>query len=82
MNITTKEVKLHYLTPEEGCYLTQSADVPNEKRIFSEGVWLANKGKESEWKNITIEEAELILSEQNKLNEELQQNNITNEKEN
>lgn len=69
MNITTKEVTLHYLTPEKGCCLTQSADVPNEKRIFSEGVWLANKGKESEWKNIAIAEVELIISEQNKLNE-------------
>ena len=75
MNITTKEVKLHYLTPEKECCLTQSADVPNEKRIFSDGVWLANKGKESDWKNITQEEADLIISEQNKFNEELQQNN-------
>jgi hypothetical protein len=70
MNITTKEVKLHYLTPEEGCYLTQSTDVPNEKRIFSEGVWLANKGKESEWKNITQEEADAIKAEQERLAQE------------
>lgn len=67
MNITTKEVKLHYLTPEEGCYLTQSADVSNEKRIFSDGVWLANKGKESEWKNITQAEADAIKAEQERL---------------
>jgi hypothetical protein len=70
MNITTKEVKLHYLTPEGGCYLTQSADVPNEKRIFSEGVWLANKGKESEWKNITQAEADAIKAEQERLAQE------------
>lgn len=74
MNITTKEVKLHYLTPEEGCYLTQSADVPNEKRIFSDGVWLANKGKESEWKNITIAEAEYIIAEREKSTESNEQN--------
>lgn len=67
MNITTKEVKLHYLTPEKGCCLTQSADVPNEKRIFSEGVWLANKGKESEWKNISKEEADAIIAEQERI---------------
>ena len=60
-------MKLHYLTPEEGCYLTQSADVSNEKRIFSDGVWLANKGKESEWKNIPIAEAEQIKAEQERL---------------
>lgn len=67
MNIKTIDVKLHYITPKDGCYLTQSADVPNEKRIFSEWVWLANKGKESEWKNITIEEADAIKAEQERM---------------
>ena len=67
MNIKTIDVKLHYITPKDGCYLTQSADVPNEKRIFSEWVWLANKGKESEWKNITIEEADAIKAEQERI---------------
>lgn len=75
MNIKTIDVKLHYLTPEKGCYLTQSADVPNEKRIFSEWVWLANKGKESDWKNITQAEADAIIAEQERLaNEELNKN--------
>ena len=71
MNIKTIDVKLHYITPKDGCYLTQSADVPNEKRIFSEWVWLANKGKESDWKNITQAEADQIIAEQERLaNEE------------
>lgn len=74
MNIKTIDVKLHYLTPEKGCCLTQSADVPNEKRIFSEGVWLANKGKESEWKNIPIAEAEYIIAEREKSTESNEQN--------
>lgn len=70
MNIKTIDVKLHYITPKDGCYLTQSADVPNEKRIFSEWVWLANKGKESEWKNITQEEANEIIRIQEEYNKE------------
>ena len=75
MNIKTIDVKLHYITPKDGCYLTQSADVPNEKRIFSEWVWLANKGKESEWKNIPIDEADAIKAEQERLaNEEMNKN--------
>lgn len=63
MNLITKEIKLHYLTPHEGCLLTQAEEVSNDKRIFSNGVWLANKGKESEWRNITIAEADAIKAE-------------------
>lgn len=70
MNVTTKEIKLHYLTPQEGCLLTQVEEVSIDKRIFSDGIWLANKGKESLWRNITIAEADAIKAEQERLAQE------------
>lgn len=67
----------------EGKYYTQSGEVEIQDRIVSNDyIWLACNSTKDDWKIITQEEADLIISEQNKLNEELQQNNITNEKEN
>ena len=60
----------------EGLFYTQSGEVEIQNRIVSNDyIWLACNSTKDDWKIITQEEADLIISEQNKLNEELQQNN-------
>ena len=52
------------MRPNEGCLLTQSADVDVKERIFSEEIWLASTDSADNWKDITIEEADKIKKEQ------------------
>ena len=59
-----KQVDVRVLRPNEGCLLTQSADVDVKERIFSEEIWLASTDSADNWKDITIEEAEKIKKEQ------------------
>lgn len=48
----------------EGYFYTQSADVEIQDRILSDGpVWLACNSTKDDWKIITQEEADLIISE-------------------
>ena len=64
METKIKQVDVRVLIPNEGCLLTQSADVDVKERIFSEEIWLASTDNADNWKDITIEEADKIKKEQ------------------
>ena len=64
METKIKQVDVRILRPNEGCLLTQSADVDVKERIFSEEIWLASTDSADNWKDITIEEADQIKKEQ------------------
>lgn len=64
METKIKQVDVRVLRPNEGCLLTQSADVEVNERIFSEEIWLASTDSADNWKDITIEEADHIKKEQ------------------
>ena len=65
METKVKQVNVSILKPNEGCLLTQSADV--EHRVFSEEIWLAATDAPENWKDITIEEAEALKQQQEEL---------------
>lgn len=76
METKIKQVDVRVLRPNEGCLLTQSADVDILERIFSEEIWLASTDSANNWKDITIEEADQIKKEQETaIAEELEQIN-------
>ena len=64
METKIKQVDVRILRPNEGCLLTQSADVDIKERIFSDEIWLASTDSADNWKDITIEEADQIKKEQ------------------
>lgn len=64
METKIKQVDVRILRPNEGCLLTQSADVDVKERIFSEEIWLASTDSADNWKDITIEKADQIKKEQ------------------
>lgn len=64
METKIKQVDVRVLRPNEGCLLTQSADIDIKERIFSEEIWLASTDSAENWKDITIEEADKIKKEQ------------------
>ena len=64
METKIKQVDVTVLRPNEGCLLTQSADVDVKERIFSEEIWLASTDSADNWKDITIEESSQIKKEQ------------------
>lgn len=55
------------LTPNNGCYITQSADVDIKLRIVAQRVILSPTSSADAWKEISAEEAEAILVEQARL---------------
>lgn len=67
METKVKQVNVSILKPNEGCVLTQSADVELQNRVFSEEIWLASTDSPENWKDITIEEAEAIKKQQAEL---------------
>ena len=67
METKVKQVTVSILKPNEGCVLTQSADVELLNRVFSEEIWLAATDTPENWKDITIEEAEAIQKQQEEL---------------
>ena len=84
METKIKQVDVRILRPNEGCLLTQSADVDVKERIFSEEIWLASTDSADNWKDITIEEADKIKKEQEAVMAERQaseqmEDNQTNE---
>ena len=76
METKIKQVDVRILRPNEGCLLTQSANVDVKERIFSDEIWLASTDSVDNWKDITIEEANQIKKEQETaMAEELEQIN-------
>lgn len=67
MEKKVKQVNVSILSPNEGCVLTQSAEVELQNRVFSEEIWLAATDAPENWKDISIEEAEAIKQQQEEL---------------
>lgn len=67
METKVKQVDVRILKPNNGCLLTQSADVELQDRVFSEEIWLASTDSPDNWKDISIEEAEQIKKQQEEL---------------
>ena len=44
------------LKAKEGMWLTQSADIPSEERVFTDSVFLAVNDSEDRWRDATNEE--------------------------
>lgn len=65
-----EEIKVRVLIPSKGYMLTQAFDVEITNRVVSEKVYLAVTDEPSNWKEITIEEADAIKAEQERLTEE------------
>lgn len=63
---------LEEIIADEGMKLTQSEDVDITKRIIASAVMLGKDHSSDEWKEITEEKANVILEEQTKLYNELQ----------
>ena len=60
----TSNYTVQIIEPNDGCTLTQSADVELRDRIFSKKVYLAVNDKASNWKEITDAEADKLREEQ------------------
>lgn len=67
METKVKQVDVRILKPNNGCLLTQSADVELQNRVFSEEIWLAANDSADNWKDISIEEAESLKIQQEEL---------------
>lgn len=67
METKVKQVNVSILKPNEGCVLTQSADVELQNRVFSEEIWLAATDAPENWKDISIAEAEQLKKQQEEL---------------
>lgn len=60
MEITTRRIELTTLTPREGYYLTQANLKDNEEVILSLSVTLGKNDSQENWREITIEEGEIL----------------------
>lgn len=63
--MTTENISTMVMTAEEGYYLTQTADVPLDERIVASKVALSKFSTIDDWKEITKEEGNQIIAEQN-----------------
>ncbi len=63
--MTTNEYTSTILTAEEGKYLTQTADVELLDRIIATKVAVSANSSASDWKEITKEEGDALISAQN-----------------
>lgn len=78
MDISKERVEVKILKPKEGFYLTQAdntIDVIN--RMFFTVIVLAPTDSIENYKEISIEEANIIKKEQDKLAQEASENNQT-----
>ena len=76
METKVKQVDVRILKPNNGCLLTQSADVELQNRVFSEEIWLASTDSPDNWKDISIEEAEKIKKQQEELQFQIAEENL------
>lgn len=70
-----KDFNTTVITAEEGKYLTQSFDLDIENRVIATTVALGKNDSVDNWKEITKEEGNTILKEQNDLRQMKLQNN-------
>ena len=64
------EFKVKVLIPELGYKLTQANEVEIENRIISDKIYLAVNDDAENWIEITNEEADAIVAEQEKITQE------------
>lgn len=64
------EFKVKVLIPEYGYKLTQANEVEIENRIISDKIYLAVNDDAENWIEITNEEADAIIAEQEKIAKE------------
>ena len=64
------EFKVRVLIPEYGYKLTQAGEVEIENRIISDKIYLAVNDDAENWIEITNEEADAIVAEQEKIAKE------------
>lgn len=76
METKIKQGNVRILKPNEGCLLTQSADVELQNRVFSEELWLASTDSPNNWKDIPNVEAESIKKQQEELQSQITEENI------
>ena len=62
-----EEIKVRVLIPSKGYMLTQAFEVDIQNRVVSEKVYLAVTDEPSNWKEITIAEADEIKAEQERI---------------
>ena len=75
MELTNKQVEVRILKPNEGFVLTQSDDtIEVMQRSFFKIIVLAPSDSPENYKEITIEEAEALKKEQEKIIEEKRKN--------
>ena len=65
-----EEIKVRVIKPSDGYLLTQANDVEIINRVFSDKVFLAVTDSVENWKEISIEEADAIKAEQERLAQE------------
>ena len=71
---TNKKVEVRILRPSEEHYLTQASDEVDVKdRVFLKVLVLALTDSPENWKEISIEEANVIKEEQDKIFDEMTQ---------
>ena len=71
---TNKKVEVRILRPSEGYYLTQVSDEVDVKdRVFLKTLVLALTDLPENWKEISIEEANVIKEEQDKIFDKMTQ---------
>lgn len=70
-----KEFNTTVITADEGKYLTQSFDLDIENRVIATTVALGKNDSVDNWKEITKEEGNTIVKEQNDLRQMKLQNN-------
>lgn len=56
------------ITPEEGHFLTQAGDIDIMQRVFSKEIFLAVTDSPANWKEITEDEANIIIAYQKEHN--------------
>lgn len=64
---TKIKLDVRIIKPNDGCLLTQSADVELQNRIFSDEIWLAATDSADNWKDIPLDEAESLKKQQEEL---------------
>ena len=67
-----EEIKVRVLIPSKGYMLTQAFEVDIQNRVVSDKVYLAVTDEPSNWKEITIAEADEIIAEQERITNEEQ----------
>lgn len=62
------------ITAKEGMWLTQSADIPDEERVFTDSVYLAVNDSKDRWRDATQAEKDAWEERMNAIIEEEEMN--------